>query len=142
MSALVVVVGGGAVVVPAVVVVPTVVVVPAVVVVVVPVVVVVVVVVPVVVAVARGTDTNREVFAIVFAGCPRSEIQSARTTSRQRISAYNGRGLIVSVNTDAGDELRSNPFGCPSGHSNPNDRCTACTRSLNRTVTFSRLIDI
>src|SRR5262249_3727845 len=35
-----------------------------------------------------------------------------------------------------------NPFGWPSGHSNPNDRCTALTRSLNRTCTFSRLIDI
>jgi hypothetical protein len=105
-------------------------------------VVVVVVVVGAVVVVARGTNTNLYVLAIVFAGCPRSEIQSARTTSRHRMSAYNGRGLIVSAKTDAGELLRPNPFGWPSGHSNPNDRCTACTRSLNRTVTFSGLIAI
>src|SRR5436190_6419 len=96
----------------------------------------------VVVAVGRGMNLDLNVFTIGLDGCPRSRIQPARTTSRQRIVGYNECGVIVNVNTDDGELLSVKPFGWPTGHSRPNERCTARTRSLNRTVTFSLLIEI
>src|SRR5262249_14152873 len=95
-----------------------------------------------VVPVSFGVNADRNVRGIVSGGRPRSRIQPARTTSRQGMFAYSGRGLVVSLNTCAGELLSRKPFGCPTGHSSPNERCFARTRSLKPTVPCVWLIDI
>jgi hypothetical protein len=82
-----------------------------------------------------GTCTlARNLLLIVSGGSTRSTswIRFARTRIEHTVPGARLR-LGVSLNVDAGDELSENLFPRPLGHSSPNDRFVARTRSLKRT---------
>jgi hypothetical protein len=103
------------------------------------VVVVVVVVVDVVVVLVGGGGVGtrtlaRKFLLIVSGGSTRSTswIRFARTRIEHTVPGARCR-LGVSLNLDAGEELSENLFPCLLGHSSPNERFVARTRSLKRT---------
>ena len=82
-----------------------------------------------------GTRTlARKFFLIVSGGSTRSTswIRFARTRIEHTVPGARLR-LAVSLNLEAGEELSENLFPCLLGHSSPNERFVARTRSLKRT---------